>query len=174
MSKRKKVGLVIGSLLLLFLVGYLPIHFYSKKQVEGLQTQVTQPKIETPKVEAPKSTETTPEPVVTPTNKSSNTQSKTTQPATTSQSTPTPDPVKTCNEGMKYNAIDIENIAYNQYVQNENTRHNAVVADIAKCWQPGVQGCTNLWADDQLHADNLAKLKADHEAKLAEINGRCY
>lgn len=174
MNKKKIAGLVLGSLILLFLVGYLPIHFYSKKQVEGTQTQITPPKIETPKVETPKPTETLLDPVVTPTNKPSNAQSKATQPTATPQPAPTPEPVKTCNDGMKYNAIDVENIAYNQYVQNENTRHNAVVADIAKCWQPGVQGCTNLWADDQLHADNLAKLKADHEAKLAEINGRCY
>ena len=183
---------VISTLLIVFILG-ASFFIYGQvakfKDIAGVQTQVIQPKIEMPKSELPKPTETKSEPVVaptkTPTNKSLNTQSTTPQPTSTPASSPTPQPtptpVVTCDEGEKYKAIDAENFAYNQYVQNENTRHTNREYQLMH-WcdgQPSGSTCPlsipgSLATEEKNHEENLAKLLSDHEVKLAEINGRCY
>jgi hypothetical protein len=144
------------------------------KTTEPTQTTLQAPATTTQPTTTPTATTaptTTTKPVTTP--KATSTPAITTAPVTQPTTTPVA-PVVACDEGKKYSAIDVETIAYNQYVQYENTRHMNLIQEIAKCWQPGVQGCPDISSDDKLHADNLAGLKTTHEAKVAEINARCY
>lgn len=193
--KTKNILIGITGIIILCAVGFLPIHYYKQKQVQGSSTQVNPAKTDnanistTPTEQVPEqSPEQASNPVSTG-NSVRKTAPAEATPAPTPAPTPTPAPeptptpkTVTCDDFKKQTLINQEDMKYQQILANEKQRHDSVMAPLYdaqnRCGNR-VGGLCDTWgtelvAENKLHETNLAKYLADHEQKLAIINDSCY
>ena len=93
-------------------------------------------------------------------------------------------PPKTCNEGLKVNAINQENYNYQQLVNAEGTRHRAELDRINKYMSSACSGShyqsacgvaqQELEQENNNYKQKLADLETQHNRALETINNVCY
>lgn len=184
----RNLAILIVAVIILSTAGYLPVYFYSKKNIEGVQTQIISPKTEPIKIEEDKKEELPPA-----------TETKTFNP-TKSESEPTSEPASvpaqpsqpensaqkepSCDETKKQTDVYFENSYHQDLVNIENQRHNNALSMLQKnlddCLatnpDPAVW-CT--WMQDKseennYHNDQLNSLEGAHQARLSAMNRTCY